>query len=135
VKPATPPLNARAPACRDKEEKWRRVRWPTAMAKLRIVTVGISGGRSLTRPFRDAHRFPLYTIVARSHVYTHAAKFWDLCIVQGPFSTAPCQTLALRFATVASLYAPVVAPRAGVCNPAHHVPEGEVAGLCDGVSL
>jgi hypothetical protein len=29
----------------------------TAMKKLRIVTVGISGGRSLTRPFRDARRF------------------------------------------------------------------------------
>jgi hypothetical protein len=30
----------------------------TAMQKLRIVTCGVSGGRSLTRPFRDAHRFP-----------------------------------------------------------------------------
>jgi hypothetical protein len=27
---------------------------PTAMTQLRIVTVGISGGRALTRPFRDA---------------------------------------------------------------------------------
>jgi hypothetical protein len=27
-----------------------------------------------------------------------------LSIVQGPFSVAPCQTLALRFATCASLY-------------------------------
>jgi hypothetical protein len=26
--------------------------------QLRIVTLGISGGRSLTRPFRDARRFP-----------------------------------------------------------------------------
>jgi hypothetical protein len=26
--------------------------------KLRIGTLGISGGRSLTRPFRDARRFP-----------------------------------------------------------------------------
>jgi hypothetical protein len=32
-------------------------RW-TAMQTLRIVTSGISGGRSLTRPFRDARRFP-----------------------------------------------------------------------------
>jgi hypothetical protein len=31
---------------------------PTAMQKLRIVTWGFSGGRSLTRPFRDARRFP-----------------------------------------------------------------------------
>jgi hypothetical protein len=30
----------------------------TAMQKLRIVTLGISGGRALTRPFRDARRFP-----------------------------------------------------------------------------
>jgi hypothetical protein len=28
------------------------------MHKLRIVTVGISGGRSLTGPLRDARRFP-----------------------------------------------------------------------------
>jgi hypothetical protein len=31
---------------------------PTAMQKLRIATLGISGGRSLTRPFRDARRSP-----------------------------------------------------------------------------
>jgi hypothetical protein len=30
----------------------------SAMKKMRIVTLGISGGRSLTRPFRDARRFP-----------------------------------------------------------------------------
>jgi hypothetical protein len=29
-----------------------------AMQKLRIVTLGVSGGRSLTRPFRDARRSP-----------------------------------------------------------------------------
>jgi hypothetical protein len=29
-----------------------------AMKKLRIVTLGVSGGRSLTRPLRDARRFP-----------------------------------------------------------------------------
>jgi hypothetical protein len=32
--------------------------WHTATNKLRIVTVGISGGVSLTRLFRDARRFP-----------------------------------------------------------------------------
>ena len=37
-------------------------------------------------------------------MYTYAAKVWELSLVQGPFSVAPCQTLALRFATVASLY-------------------------------
>jgi hypothetical protein len=30
----------------------------TAMQQLRIVTLGISGGRSLTRSSRDARRFP-----------------------------------------------------------------------------
>jgi hypothetical protein len=50
---------------------------------------------------------PLYTIVARTHMYTYATKVWDLFIVQGPFPVAPCQTLAkpftLRFATFPSL--------------------------------
>jgi WD40 repeat protein len=36
-------------------------------------------------------------------MYTYAAKFWDLSIVQGPFSVAPCLTLTLRFATFPSL--------------------------------
>jgi hypothetical protein len=31
---------------------------PTAVQKLRIVALGISGGRSLTGPLRDARRFP-----------------------------------------------------------------------------
>jgi hypothetical protein len=48
----------------------------TAMKKLRIVTLGVSGGRSLTRPFRDARRFPLETIVARTEGYTYAANVW-----------------------------------------------------------
>jgi hypothetical protein len=34
----------------------------------------------------------------------YAAKVWDLSIVQGPFSVAPCPTLTSRFATFASLY-------------------------------
>jgi hypothetical protein len=33
---------------------------------------------------------PLSTIVARTHMYTHAAPVWGLSIVQGPFSVAPC---------------------------------------------
>jgi hypothetical protein len=36
----------------------RLVRHLTAMQKPRIVTLGISGGGSLTRPLRDARRFP-----------------------------------------------------------------------------
>jgi hypothetical protein len=43
--------------------------------------------------------------VAYTHVYTYAAKVWEMCLVQGPFSVARCQTLPLRFATLASLYA------------------------------
>ena len=35
----------------------------------------------------------LYTIVARTDGYTYAAKVWDLSLVQGPVSVAPCQTL------------------------------------------
>jgi hypothetical protein len=38
----------------------------------------------------------LSTIVARTHMYTYAAKVWDLSLVQGPFSVAPCHTLTLR---------------------------------------
>jgi hypothetical protein len=57
------------------------------MQKSRIVTFGISGGRSLTRPFRDARRFPSDTIVARAEGYTHDAKnVWELSIVRVPFS-------------------------------------------------
>ena len=48
----------------------------TAVEKLRIVTCG----RSLTRPIS------LYTTVARTHLYTYAAKVRDLSIVQVPFS-------------------------------------------------
>ena len=46
-------------------------------------------GDQLTRPFRDARRFPLYTLVARGYAYD--VGVWDLSIVQGPFSVAPCQ--------------------------------------------
>jgi hypothetical protein len=33
-------------------------------------------------------------IVARTEGYTYAANVWDLSLVQGPFSVAPCQTFA-----------------------------------------
>jgi hypothetical protein len=39
----------------------------------------------------------LHMVVARTGRYTHAAKVWDLSIVKGPFSVAPCQTLGLMF--------------------------------------
>ena len=69
----------------------------TTMQKLRIVTVGVSGGRWLTWPFRDVF---LDKIVARAEGYTFAATVWDLSIVEGPFSAAPCHnpSITLRFA-------------------------------------
>jgi hypothetical protein len=45
---------------------------------------------------------PLYTMVPRTGGYTYAVGVWDLSIIQGPFSVAPCQTLTLRFATCSS---------------------------------
>jgi hypothetical protein len=42
----------------DARERKRERESHTAMEKLRIVMVGISVGRSLRRPFRDARRFP-----------------------------------------------------------------------------
>jgi hypothetical protein len=42
------------------------------------------------------------TSVARTHLYTYAPNVWDSSLVQGPFSVAPCQTVASRFATLAS---------------------------------
>jgi hypothetical protein len=35
----------------------------------------------------------LYTIVARTEGYMYDTKVWDLSIVQGAFSVAPCQGL------------------------------------------
>ena len=52
----------------------------------------------------------LARIVARAEGYTHAANVWDLSVVQGPLSVAPCQALPLRFANFPSLY---VAPYLG----------------------
>jgi hypothetical protein len=57
--------------------------------------VGVAHG-----PLRDARRFPS----TRWYGTRTTLGFWDLSIVHGPFSVAPSQTLALRFATVASQY-------------------------------
>jgi hypothetical protein len=46
-----------------------------------------------------------YVNVARTEGYTYDANVWDVSLVQGPFSVAPCQTLMVRFATFSSLYA------------------------------
>jgi hypothetical protein len=63
------------------------------MQKLRIVTSGISGGRSLTGPLRDARRFPStrWYPVPRA---TRTTVGFGICPSLGPFSVAPCQTLA-----------------------------------------
>jgi hypothetical protein len=39
---------------------------------------------------------PSKTIVTRTEGYTYAARVWALCVVQGPLSVAPCQTLIVR---------------------------------------
>jgi hypothetical protein len=43
---------------------------------------------------------PLYTIVAHTEGYTYDAKVWDLSIVQGPFSVAPCQARPSPIVTI-----------------------------------
>ena len=46
----------------------------------------------------------LYTIIARAHMYTYAAKVWDLFVVQGPFSAPlPNPDVNVRFALFTSL--------------------------------
>jgi hypothetical protein len=54
--------------------RWWWHRWPhalcrTATKELRIVTVGISGGRSLTRRFATPADFPLHDCSPYSHVH------------------------------------------------------------------
>jgi hypothetical protein len=70
---------------------------------LRIVSCGIRWAIAHETVSRRPP-ISLDTIVARTEGYTRGANVWDLFIVQGPFSIAPCQTLAVRFATFASLY-------------------------------
>jgi hypothetical protein len=75
----------------------------TPMQKLRIVTLGISGARSLTGPLRDDRRFPSTRRYPVPGGYVYDVGVWDLSMVQGTFSVAPCQTLKSRFATFSSL--------------------------------
>jgi hypothetical protein len=46
---------------------------------------------------------PLPLSVGRAGSYANDAKVWNLSLVQGPFSVAPCQTLNVHFATLPSL--------------------------------
>jgi hypothetical protein len=72
------------------------------MQRLRIVTLGISGGRGAHEAVTRRPPIPLYTMVPRTGGYAFGVGVWDLSIIQGPFSVAPCQILALRFAFFAS---------------------------------
>jgi hypothetical protein len=74
-------------------QRWTRVRIATLGFKEKRAHVAVS-----RRP-----PISLYTIVARTHMYTYDARVWALSLVQGPVSVAPCQTLLARFATVAPL--------------------------------
>jgi hypothetical protein len=73
----------------------RRSETSAAMEKLRIgLFREIAHAAVSRRP-----PIPLYTIVARTHVYTYAAKVWDSSIVQGAFSVAPRQRANLGVTT------------------------------------
>jgi hypothetical protein len=65
--------------------------------------IRIQLGDELTRQFHDALPIRITGIVSRTQGYTYDVKLRALCIVQGPFSVAPCQTLLVRFATFTSL--------------------------------
>ena len=75
-----------------------------AMQKLRIGTGGISGGRRAHAAVSRRPPIPLARIVARTRMYTDAAKVWDSSIVQG-FSVAPCPnpTVTIRSFSIAVL--------------------------------
>ena len=109
---ASPAAVARAPCTATNKVANRRVRDSGCEIAHRAVT---------RRP-----PISLYTMVPRTRGCMYAAKVWNLSIVQVPFSVAPCQSLALRFATLASLYEVELRVRverlAANCPPPHHVP-------------
>jgi hypothetical protein len=92
------PCGASAPAAARTAAATRRAHTRVSMSrrysdeKVRIETFGISGGRSLTQPVSRRPPISLDMIVSRTHMYTYAAKVWDLSIVQGPVSVAQCHT-------------------------------------------
>jgi hypothetical protein len=69
------------------------------------LTLRIWGGENAQTAVSPRPPISLSRIVARAEGYTYAAKLWALCLVQGPFSVAPCQTLTYRFAFCAPLSA------------------------------
>ena len=90
----------------------------TAVEKLRIVTLGVSGGGSLTGLFRDARRFPStrwYTVPGA----TRTALGFGICpSFKGDSLSPHAKPLKSRFALFASLQA----VRRGCCHlTAHHM--------------
>jgi hypothetical protein len=63
-------------------------------------------GDEFTPPRSPHPPNPSHTIVARTEGYTYDTKVCALCLVQGSFSVAPCQTLLVRFASNKFLYRP-----------------------------
>jgi hypothetical protein len=79
----------RAETHRERKHAFELSRGHTAMKTLRIGLVGVSGGRSLTRPFRDARRFPWHDCSpCWSSNYAYTAKLW-ICLSFGNHSLSP----------------------------------------------
>jgi hypothetical protein len=62
------------------------------MEKLRIVNERDFGWEIAHAAVSRRPPISLYTMVAGTEGYTHAAKVWDLSLVREPFSVAACQT-------------------------------------------
>ena len=58
------------------------------MQKLRIVYVRDSGREIAHEAVSRRPPISLYTVVARTHMFTYDARVWDLSIIRGPFSVA-----------------------------------------------
>ena len=69
-------------------------RLQTAMQQAaNIVTSGVSGGEVAHGAVTRRPPISLCTMVPRAGGYAHDVGGWDLSVVQGPFSVAPCRTL------------------------------------------
>jgi hypothetical protein len=102
------------------------------MQKLRIVTLGISGGRWLTRPFRDAADSPLQDCSPYSHVhvrresvgFVHRSRAILCRPVPNPNGTIRC-CVAVRYARPRSAWRPGVVgpPSSGWRSPTRTPPQ------------
>jgi hypothetical protein len=66
--------------------------WSAAMRKLRIVTGGTLGGRGAHAAVPPRPPISLDMIVARTHMYTYAAKFWGCPSFKGHFLSRRAKT-------------------------------------------